>query len=157
MNTETIKTLKEIKEKHPPGGAEVQGNDWKKYRPALVAAGEQIIQDIEEIRNEICAIRIHLFYFMDGAAIKKLNGSYNQIYGHFSLFFDATMRLSRSIFVEGVSGGPQIKCLLDHSSKSMDNLSSLVSRKFGAYRHCQTLFVALVAVIIALISIVISR
>jgi hypothetical protein len=152
MNEENIKILKEIKEQLSPGNSAISGDLWKKYYPALIEAGTKIIEDIGKMRETIYPIKIHLIYLKDKEKMEDLDNSYNELCAQYGLFFDATMRLSNMVFTEGISGGKHLQYLLDHSSQAMDHITTLVSKKSTEYKHCQTLFVALAAIVIAVIS-----
>lgn len=157
MNEETLKILKDIKKNVSPGQSLSSGcSDWNTYSKALIAAGSEIIKDIEEKRASAHTIKLHLLYFRDKAAMEDLDEFYHQLCKDYELFFDASMRLINIVFEDGRSGGDSVKCLLEHSSKAMDNMGTLVSKKSTEYKHCQTLFVALIAIIIASISTIFS-
>ncbi len=115
-----------------------------------------IIKDVEEERASVHLIKLHLLYFQDKDAMGDLDESYHQLCKDYELFFDASMRLVNIVFEDGRSGGDSVKCLLEHSSKAMDNIGTLFSKKSTEHKHCQTLFVSLIAIIIASISTILS-
>ena len=156
MTEENTRILKEIKEQLSPGNSVVSGDLWKKYYPALIDAGTGIIEDTAKMRETIYPIRIHLIYLRDKKRMEDLDNDYNELCSQYGLFFDATMRLANMVFTEGISGGQHLQYLLDHSSQAMDHITTLFSKKSTEYRHCQTLFIALVATFIAVVSLTIT-
>ena len=134
-------------------------NQWNEYNHALSKAGADLVHDIEKIRSTIHPIKISIFYPISRIRMNKLDSSYHNLLQNYELFFDASMRFLKSYLDKDYTHKDQafskeyVKALLQHSSQSIDYITTLVTKKSTEYKHCQTLFVALAAIIIALLPI----
>ncbi|RKY42381.1 MAG: hypothetical protein DRP85_03015 [Candidatus Makaraimicrobium thalassicum] len=162
MTKENIKDLKRIIKNIREGTYTLLGPaDWDNYTEILSRSGADLLRDIEKERSQIHPIRIHFIYLRSKKTMDNLDKSHHALLGNYDLFFDASMRFLKC-FSEGgdqtatkrIYAKQYVKGLLDHSSQAIGYITNLVLKKSTEYKHCQTLFVALGALIIALFSLV---
>ncbi len=162
MRDEQIKKLKVIKDKIKEGDYSIfRQNVWDSIASDLSNCGATLLEDIERHRDEARRINLGYLFNFKFSKLDKLNSNYNEISRNYDIFFDASMRWIKSIIENNKYEEHQrlkkkyVEKLLDHCSQSVDNLGSIVSSKHNDYRYYQALSLSVIAIIIALISLVI--
>ena len=163
MKEQNIQKLKRIKGLIIEGVLPIAGQtEWDDCTTVLSNSGADLIDSIEESRKKIHDIRIALFFPLSRDSMIDMDTAYHELLQDYELFFDVSMRFLKTI-IDGDRCTDQqhnkkqyIRELLDHSRKAIDYITNLVSKKSTEYMHCQTLFVALVATIMAFSSVLIS-
>jgi len=137
-------------------------NQWEEYANVLSNSGANILKDIEQLRDSTRDLKVPFLFFRLGKRLAKLEENYNKTAKQFDLFFDCSMRwiktrieqnryLEHHRLVESY-----MQNLVNHCQKSIDYLSGLITSKRNQYHHYQILFISLIAILIAVLSLIIS-
>ncbi len=162
MTEQQIKKIRFIKDKLREGTYNIlQKPQWDEFSRDLSNCGGTLLGDIEQKRDEVRGLKVSLLFFLGRRQLNGLNSEYNEIAKNFDLFFDASMRWLKSITNENkyeeyqVLTKQYVEKLVNHCSRASDYLGSLVSAKRNDYYHYQALFLSVVAIVIAIVSLVI--
>lgn len=162
MTEDTVRRLNEIKENiHEGTYPLLEKTNWDRYSESLRRAINEILRKATEVRSLARKTKLPFLFFKASGNIKILNTAQDALLDDFELFFDAYARFSKA----DLNGGETFdfkrqheKDYIDNSYKHCDRLikyiSDNITTKHVEYRHCQTLFVALVAVVIAVIALI---
>ena len=158
-----IKELTEIKSRLKQGTYQIlQSVQWNKYAEVLANSGAKILREIEELRDSARDLKVPFLFFQVRKRLIELEENYNEAAKHFDLFFDSSMWWLKTVLeYERYSTSQKlskdyIAGLINHCQKSIDYLCGLVTSKRKQYHYFQSLFISLVAVIIAAGSAIIS-
>lgn len=159
MMDEQIKKLKFIKDNLREGTYNIlQKNQWDEFSRDLSNCGATLLRDIEQKRDEVRILKVSLLFFLGRRQLNKLNSKYNDIAKNFDLFFDAGMRWLKSI-TDGnkyeeyqILTKQYVEKLAEHCRQTSDYLGNLISAKRNDYYHYQALFLSVLAIVIAVIS-----
>jgi len=161
MKYENMKKLKELKENIHGGLYPIAGQtEWYEATKVLSTSGCDLIKSIEDFRAKVHSVKIALFFPLSWNNMSYLDTNYYELLKNYELYFDVNMEFQKTIIDGDVYTDKQgyekkyVSELLDHVGKAIDHVSSLVSAKSTEYKHCQVLFVALVAIVIAVISLI---
>lgn len=157
-----IKKLKLIKEQLREGAYNIlQKTQWNEFSRDLSSIGGVLLKDIEQKRDETRNLKVSLFFFLGRRQLNRLNLEYSEIVKNFDLFFDTSMRWLESI-IDGnryeeyqIITKQYVEKLTEHCSQTSAYLAALISVKTNDYYHYQALFFSLIAIFIAIISVII--
>jgi hypothetical protein len=163
MTEEQVKKLELIKSRLREGTYSVlQRIQWDQFSTILSNYGGTLLEEIEQKRDEVRKLKTPLLFFLGQKKLNKLSMEYNEITIHFDLFFDASMRWLKSI-IDGnkyeeyqILNKQYVEKLIEHSRQVSDYLGNLISAKRNEYYHYQALFISMIAIIIATVSLIIS-
>lgn len=137
-------------------------NQWDEFARDLSSCGASLLKEIEQKRECVRNLKISFFFFYGRRQLGKLNSDYDQIAKNFDLFFDASMRWLKSI-IEGnkykesqILQRKYVENLVTHCCQASNYLGNLVSSNRNDYYHYQAIFLTVLAVSIAILSIIIS-
>jgi len=161
MIGDQIKKLKFIKDEIKESCYKILSkSQWDKFSRDLSNCGAALLKDIEQKRDDVLKLKVCLFFFLAGKQLNKLSLEYDEIIRNFNLFFDASMRWLKSI-TDGnkyeeyqVLTKQYVEGLAQHCRRVLDYLSSLISAKRNDYYHYQALFISVIAVVIAVVSLI---
>lgn len=159
MTEEQIKKLKFIRDEIKEGSYKILSIPmWDEFSRDLSNIGATLLNDLEQKRDCVLKLKVCLFFFLTRKQLNKLGLEYNEITKNFNLFFDASMRWLKSI-TDGdkyekyqILIKQYVEALSKHCSRVLDYLSSLISAKRNDYYHYQALFISVMAVVIAVLS-----
>jgi len=163
MNIEQVNNLKFIKGELKEGVYHILPNpQWDKFSRDLSNCGSTILEDIEQKRDEVRRLKISLFFFLGQKQLNRLSLEYNEIAKNFDLFFDASMRWLKSI-TDGnkyeeyqILQKQYVENLVEHCRQASDYLGNIISAKRNDYYHYQALFFTVIAITIAVISLIVK-
>ncbi len=163
MTEEERKKLEFIKECILEGSYQIlQPQQWGKFSYDLANCGAKILKELENAREKIRELKVHLFFFLAKKALKHMEVHCDEVARDFDLFFDASMRWLKCIIEHNEYKESQVlqrkyvDNLTNHSSKLLEYLSNSISSKRRDYYHCQALFLSMVAIFVAALSVIIS-
>jgi hypothetical protein len=164
MIEEQVKKLGIIKYRLKEGTYHVlPRGDWDGFSTILSNYGGILLEDMEQKRDEVRKLKTPLLFFLGQKKLNKLSLEYNEIAINFDLFFDASMRWLKSI-IDGnkyqeyqILNKQYVEKLVDHCRQVSDYLGNLISAKRNEYYHYQALYISLLAIIIATVSLIIGK
>lgn len=162
MTEEQIKKLKFIKDNIREETYNIlQKPQWDEFSRDLSNCGAALLRDIEQKRDEILGLKVSLLFFLGRSQLNMVSSEYNEIAKNFNLFFDASMRWLKSITDKNkyeeyqVLTRQYVEKLVEHCSQISNYLGNLISAKRNDHYHYQALFFSVIAISIAVISLVI--
>lgn len=163
LDDRLIGKLKSVRDQITEGTYRILSKpQWDEYSQVLSNSGATLLDEIEQERDSIRNLKIPFFFFRVRKRLLKLEENYNEIAKHFDLFFDSGMRWLKTIlegnrYVEYQSLTKNyVAGLAEHCRKASDYLSDLISSKRNQYCHFQIMFISLIALFIAVISLTIG-
>lgn len=164
MQEEQVKNLKFIKSKLIEGTYNIlQKAQWDKFSRDLSNYGGTLLGEIEQKRDEVRKLKTPLLFFLGRKQLNKLSLEYNEIAINFDLFFDASMCWLKSI-IDGnkyeeyqILSKQYVEKLVEHCRQASDYLGNLISAKRNDYYHYQALFFSVIAIVVAMVSLIIGK
>jgi len=163
MKDEVIQKLQFIKDKITEGTYQILSKtQWDEFAHDLSSIGADILKEIEQKRDKARNITVQFLFFRVREKLKELEDEYNEIAKNYDRFFDASMRWLKSIIDGNKYEEYQtlmkkyIEGLIEHCRQASDYLGNLVSSMRNKYHHFQILFISLIAIVIATVSLTIS-
>jgi len=162
LDDKLVKELAKIKDRLKQSTHQIlQSSQWNKAE-VLANSGVKILKGIEELRDSVRDLKIPFLFFRVRKRLIELEENYNETAKYFDLFFDSSMRWLKAIIEKELYSDSQgltkehITGLVNHCQKSIDYLSSLITSKRNQYHHFQVMLITLIAVLIAVVSLVIG-
>jgi hypothetical protein len=163
MDKKLVQGLKIIKDHIKDNTYQIlQKPQWDKFADNLSNAGANILEDVQQQRELIRDFKIPFVFFCVGKRLIQLEDNFNRIAKHFDLFFDTSRRWLRANLDGNKYAEYQILTrnhvsqLSEHCQSAVDYLNHLISSKRTQSHHLQILFISLIAILIAIASLIIS-
>ena len=163
MTEEERQKLEFIKKEIKEGDYSIlQPNQWDKFSADLAGIGANLLKEIEVRREDARALKVPLFFFKVRERLTNLEVDYDVVAKDYDLFFDASMRFLKSIINRNEYKEYQIlrkeylKSLTEHCIKALEYVGNIVTTGRHDYYHYQILFVAALAILVAIISVIIK-
>jgi hypothetical protein len=164
MMEEQVKKLGIIKNRLKEGAYQVlPRSEWDGFSTDLSNYGGILLEDMERKRDEVRKLKTPLLFFLGQKNLNELTLEYNEITINFDLFFDVSMRWLKSV-IDGnkyeeyqILNKQYVEKLVGHCRQVSDYLGNLISARRNEYYHYQALFISVLAIIIAAVSLVVGR
>ena len=163
MDEKLVQDLKAIKDHIKDSTYQIlQKHQWDEFANNLSNAGAKILEEVQQQRDLVRNLKIPFVFFRVRKTLIQLEDNYNRIAKHFDLFFDSSGRWLRAILDGNKYAEYQVLTrnhvtqLSEHCQSTVDYLNHLISSKRNQYHHFQILFISLIAIVIAVASLMIS-
>ena len=163
MIDENRNKLRSIIEHISDGSYSILGpQQWDKFSRDLALCGANMQNEINQLRNKTRETKVFFPFLKIRRTINTEINNYETLAKDFDLFYDSSMKFLRSIIENNeyqeyqILQKQYIEKLSDHCSKSIAYLGDLISSKRSEYYHFQTLNIAILAIFVAVFSLIVG-